>query len=169
MYQRLVIPLDGSAIAAQALSEATMIAQRANLPLHLVRVVDLARLDWASGYGLGIRVAVPPRLADEVFTATAELAETAAQLRAKGLPVTTEVRQGDVIAELQRVAQPGDLYLLATHGRSGMTRWLLGSVAEALVRRSVVPVLIVRALVPSRATDRVRTATAVPVLAAQPA
>ena len=63
--------------------------------------------------------------------------------------MTTEVRQGAVVDELLRVAEPGDLYVLATHGRSGVTRWLLGSVAEALARRSLVPVLLVRALVPN--------------------
>jgi nucleotide-binding universal stress UspA family protein len=65
--------------------------------------------------------------------------------------VTTEVRRGGVVFELQQVAQPGDLYVIASHGRGGISRWFLGSVAEELVRRSVVPILIVRVLTPNAA------------------
>src|SRR6478609_3045317 len=111
MYQRLIVPLDGSALAQQALPEATMIAQRGALPLHLVRVVDPAHLDRAGGDA----------------DAVAELAQTTTWLQVQGLAVTTEVRQGAVVDELLAVAQPGDLYVLGTHGRTGVTRWLLGS------------------------------------------
>ena len=158
MYTRLVVPLDGSALAAQALPQATMLAQRGVIPLHLVRVVELPPLARA---GLA-------EFREDVAAAAADLTQVAARLQAEGLSVTTEVRPGDVVDELLAVAEPGDLYVLATHGRTGVTRWLLGSVAEALARRSVVPVLLVRMLVPSRV---VKTETRAPatVPAAQPA
>jgi nucleotide-binding universal stress UspA family protein len=167
MYTRIVVPLDVSELAALALAEAMTIAWRTAAPLHLVRVIALASLSHGGGYAWGSGALARHLIGDEVAEATADLAQTAARLQVQGLTVTTEVRQGDVVDELLRVAQPGDLYGLATHGRSGVTRWLLGSVAEALVRRSVIPVLIVRALVPSRVS--VRMPAAVPVSAAQPA
>lgn len=149
MYTRIVVPLDGSELAQWALPEASAIARLSQAPLHLVRIVDLTQLDRYGLHALdGRAAAVQHLIADEVAQATADLERTAAQLRAQGLSVTTEVRQGGVIFELQQVARPGDLYVIASHGRGGVVRWLLGSVAEELVRRSLVPVLFVRVLVP---------------------
>jgi nucleotide-binding universal stress UspA family protein len=59
--------------------------------------------------------------------------------------VTMECRQGPAAAELLAAAQPGDLFVMVTHGRGGPARWFLGSVAESVVRESSVPVLLVRA------------------------
>jgi nucleotide-binding universal stress UspA family protein len=64
--------------------------------------------------------------------------------------VTTEVAEGPTSRILVGHSKPGDVIVMASHGRTGMARWFLGSVAEEVVRRSAVPVLLVRAL----ATDR---------------
>lgn len=152
MYKRIVVPLDGSDLARHALTDAAEIARLSRAPIHLVRVIDLTQLDRYGLYGFGGGGAAFQSLVDEeVEAAAADLEKIATDLRNQGLMVTTEVRRGGVVFELQQVAQPGDLYVIASHGRGGISRWFLGSVAEELVRRSVVPILIVRVLTPNAA------------------
>jgi nucleotide-binding universal stress UspA family protein len=67
------------------------------------------------------------------------------KLAARGFTVTTEIRRGPASHEITSVARPDDLVVMATHGRGGLQRWLLGSVAESVVRHSPAPVLLVRA------------------------
>ena len=57
--------------------------------------------------------------------------------------MSVELRRGAVSRELLDAAEPGDLYVMTSHGRSGPARWFLGSVAEDVIRRSAVPVLLV--------------------------
>ncbi len=152
MYKRIVVPLDGSDLARHALTDAAEIARLSHAPIHLVRVIDLTQLDRYGLYGFGGGGAAFQSLVDEeVEAAAADLEKIATDLRNQGLMVTTEVRRGGVVFELQQVAQPDDLYVIASHGRGGISRWFLGSVAEELVRRSVVPILIVRVLTPNAA------------------
>lgn len=152
MYTRIVVPLDGSDLARHALPDAIEIAKLSQAPIRLVRVIDLTQLDRYGLYGFGGGGAAFQSLIDEEMeTATADLEKVATDVRHQGVDVTTEVRRGGVVFELQQVAQPGDLYVIASHGRGGVSRWFLGSVAEELVRRSVVPVLIVRVLTPGGA------------------
>ena len=71
--------------------------------------------------------------------------ETVAQpLNEQGLQVTTEVRSGFAARELADAAGPGDLLVVASHGRHGLERLLLGSVAEEVAERSRASVLIAR-------------------------
>jgi nucleotide-binding universal stress UspA family protein len=65
-------------------------------------------------------------------------------LRAEGLSVSTEVRSGFAARELAEAVTPHDLLVVASHGRHGLERFLLGSVAEEVARRSPAPVLIAR-------------------------
>lgn len=65
-------------------------------------------------------------------------------MRQGGLVVTTEIRRGDPTEALLAAIQSDDLVVLTSHGRGGLGRWLLGSVAEQLVRRAAGPVLLVR-------------------------
>jgi nucleotide-binding universal stress UspA family protein len=60
------------------------------------------------------------------------------------VPAGTELRTGQPAPELLAALRPGDLVVLTPHGRGGVRRWLLGSVAEKLVRLAPAPVLLVR-------------------------
>ncbi|MER3630791.1 MAG: hypothetical protein C4325_00330, partial [Blastocatellia bacterium] len=64
--------------------------------------------------------------------------------------VSTAVRGGPIVEELLATLQPGDLVVMTTHGRTGLARWFLGSVAEAVLRRATAPVLIIRSSVASQ-------------------
>lgn len=145
MYQRIVVPLDGSDIAETALTDAHALATVMELPIHLVRVVNFA--DWGMYVDYG-KVSdssdTSTLLADEVDDVRQYLDAIAANLASMGCRVTHELRSGYVVDELIAASQPGDLYVMASHGRSGLKRWFLGSVAEDVVRRSRGPVLLVR-------------------------
>ena len=72
------------------------------------------------------------------------LDHAAAKLQAEGVAVTWDVEVGEPFERITETAKPGDLIVLASHGRSGVTRWMLGSVAEKLIRMADAPVLVVR-------------------------
>jgi nucleotide-binding universal stress UspA family protein len=145
MYRRIVVPLDGSALAERALPQAQELARLGGAPLHLVRVVDLTRLEQYGAYGLALEYGgLATVLDDEAGTARAYLDGVAKRSSAARVTATTEVRRGLAARELVAAVRPGDLVVMATHGRGGLSRWLLGSVAEDVVRQAPVPVLLVR-------------------------
>jgi nucleotide-binding universal stress UspA family protein len=146
MYTRIVVPLDGSPLAELALAHAATLAKAVNAPIHLLRIVDYTRMESYGPYGLALEYAsFEPTLSEEEETARAYLGEVQAKLEEDGLSVTTDVRRGAVVREIVGGSEPGDLIVMGSHGRGGVTRWLLGSVAEDVVRHSTVPVLLVRA------------------------
>jgi nucleotide-binding universal stress UspA family protein len=146
MYQRIVVPLDGSALAEEALTQAVELAQVTDAPVHLLRIVDYLRLERYGPYALALEYStVEPVLTTETTEATEYLNSVQARLTRDGIAVDTEVRQGRVTREIVAAAKPGDIVVMASHGRGGLSRWLLGSVAEDVLRHAPVPVLLVRA------------------------
>jgi nucleotide-binding universal stress UspA family protein len=140
--ERLVVPLDGSDLAAQALPVAERLARWLALPILLVRAVDVAEIlgPFANG------VAFPATIIEDVESEARQALETTATaLRADGCNVKTEVRTGPAFYAIAEVCRQGDIIVLCRHGRSGVRRWLLGSVAEKLVRDGTVPVVVVPA------------------------
>jgi nucleotide-binding universal stress UspA family protein len=85
-------------------------------------------------------------------TTHAMLEPTATELKQAGIEASIEVLEGSPAELLMSVAEPGDLYVMTSHGRRGATRWVLGSVAEKLVRSAPAPVCLVPARVPSSNT-----------------
>jgi nucleotide-binding universal stress UspA family protein len=147
-YERIVVPLDGSELAEEALAHAEPLAQAIGAPLHLVRVVDTPSLAHIGTVGLGVEQAALSaalqRIAAEQAAATEYLTEIRERLVPRGLDTTTTVVTGDVVAQLLGAIRLRDLLVMTTHGRTGLARWFFGSVAEAVIRRSPVPVLVVR-------------------------
>ena len=146
MYTRIVVPLDGSDIAEQALATAEELVRLTGASLHLVRVVEFPSSSYTYAYGSMLEGdAIVTQLEDQIRLAEAYLAEVARPIAEGGLTVTTEVRHGIASQELIEAMRPGDLFAIASHGRSGVARWFLGSVAEEITRHATVPVLLVRA------------------------
>jgi universal stress protein A len=135
MWKTLLVPHDFSACADAALVLAAQLAHHHHADLVLVHVSDVAPN--------------VPRDADEAIVrgASRRLEDLAAPLREKGLSVATRARIGDISTEVLGVAKDDDVsaVVIGTHGRAGLSRALLGSVAETVVRRADVPVVIVRA------------------------
>ena len=143
MYQRIVVALDGSDLAEQALTEARELSRLTGAPLHLIRVADVTRFRFGASEAALAYAALGEELGQEAREARAYLDALAARL-GQGDAVTSEVRTGFAAAELQEATNPGDLLVMASHGRGGVARWLLGSVAEEVTRHAQVPVLLVR-------------------------
>lgn len=143
MLQAIAVPLDGSALARRALPYAVHLCRRANARLVLVRAVG------SPGAGLvtnasAARVAAA-RQAMELQAAESEMAATADELRAEGLTVEVHVQMRGAVDLILDVAQLDgvDLVAMSTHGRTGIGRFLYGSVADEVLRRAEVPVLLV--------------------------
>lgn len=145
MLERIVVALDGSELAERALEPARELARRLDAPLHLVRVADVTRFQFGKNEAALEYAALGRELDDEEVEAARYLSDVAARLAADGAAPTTEVRRGFAARHLVDLARPSDLLVMASHGRSGPRRWLLGSVAEEVVRHATAPVLLVRA------------------------
>ena len=138
MLKTILVPLDGSRLAEGALPLATRLAQALHGRLLLVQAVRAYGLAGASLAELQARLTAD---------AQAYLEPLAQGLRDQGLPVQVctpaELAEDAILAEAD--ARDTDLIVMTTHGRSGLGRWLYGSVAESVLARSPVPVLLVRA------------------------
>lgn len=145
MYRRIVVPLDGSKLAEVALPQAIDLARLTGTPIHVLRVVDFRRLEQYGPYPLALEYAADPVLADEHKLALEYVREVRSRLDGIGLYANTEVREGHVGREIVAALKPGDVVVMASHGRGGLSRWLLGSVAEDVIRHAAVPVLLVKA------------------------
>lgn len=137
-FARVLVPLDGSALAEGILAEVLALAAPFRAGLTLVRVVERA------AYPMLDVSAVQVREAEE---AARYLDGVKATVQAAGLGAQTEVLFGDPATAILNHAATieADVIAMSTHGRSGLDRWLLGSVAEKVLAGSVVPVLLYRA------------------------
>ena len=143
MYTRMLIPLDGSKVAEQVLPYARFLAKALAIPVELLEVVDPEALALLSN----------PRQGRYVDTILAEGIESSKNyLEAigrsfQGAKVKSLVEKGkaeDVVIE-KAAADKNTLIVMATHGRSGIQRWLLGSVADKVLHGATNHVLLVRA------------------------
>ena len=142
---RLVLPIDGSPMAEESLPFATTLAQRLGAPILLVRSVNVAEM-MPPAVGMG--EAIPFEVYDETEREMRQEAEqylqnVAARLRTGGLTVSAQVLFGPPASAISEVTHAGDLVILVSHERSGVARWLMGSVAEQLVRIDEAPVVLV--------------------------
>ena len=144
MYERIVVGLDGSELAEGALRTGANLAKALNVPLHLVRVADLATVRWGATEASDSYVALSQEMEREKAAGASYLDVMAAPLRDEGLTVTTEVRSGTAARELLKLSTPSNLLIVSSHGRHGLERLLLGSVAEEVARKAAGPVLITR-------------------------
>ena len=159
MYSCVLVPLDGSALAAQVLPYAEMVAKSTGATVLLLRVMNPYPSELVRGGMSTFRETddqageLPsPEGWEEVLgkinqDAEAYLAEMAASIRSDGVAVETVVKDGDpadcILEEADKDA--GTLIAMSTHGRSGVGRWLLGSVTDKMVRSGRHPMLITRA------------------------
>jgi nucleotide-binding universal stress UspA family protein len=142
---RIIVPLDGSELAEQAVPVAAAMAADIGVPVHLLRVLDIDALRATVQAGSHAAAAYM-RTQEEIQRYAEEyLAEQAQHLRNRDLPATAEVLTGSPAVTLLDAIRPDDLVVMTTHGRGGVRRWLLGSIADKLVRAAAAPVLLVRA------------------------
>lgn len=142
MYKRILVPVDGSETSNKALVAALQMARESGGRVRLVHALD--ELAYLTGYEYsGDVVKMAHDYANKVLQDALEVA------KASGVPADTALaegagrRMGDVVAAEARNWQ-ADLLVVGTHGRRGISRALLGSGAEQVIRLAPVPVLVVR-------------------------
>ena len=147
MYQKILVPLDGSRLAEVALAHVEQLAWELGSSLLLLRVVRPPRSvehPWPE------EMMALNRQREAVFRREAEtyLAARRGELRNKKIPVETYVIVSETVAAaiLDFAQREGvDLIAMSTHGRSGLGRWVYGSVAEKVLQGAPCPVLLIRA------------------------
>lgn len=148
MYQRILVPVDGSPTSNLGLAEAIKVAKLTGAQVRLLHVVDEMPFIM-SGEGYGAMATDVLRLLREAGEEI--LQQARALVKDNGIAVDTVLfdsfsgRLSDRVVEQVKEWQ-ADLVVLGTHGRRGVQRALLGSDAEQVLRTSPVPVLLVRAL-----------------------
>ena len=137
MYKSILVPLDGSTLAEDILDEIEELALLLNARLNLICV---SRADVLPGVD-------PTDAQVRVVNNAKEYLETIRErLSLKHFDVEVHTPYGNPADKILEVCKrhPIDLVAMSTHGRSGIGRWLLGSVAEKVVRHSEIPVLLLR-------------------------
>ncbi len=146
MYKKILAPLDGSKLAECSLEHVKAIASGCNVPeVVLLRVVEPIPAQTAAALaeaGADFLVQAERRNRTDAET---YISEVTAMLKKEGLAVQGALARGNAAEEILDYAKKNhvDLIIMSTHGRSGVTRWVFGSVADRLLRHSTVPVLVV--------------------------
>ena len=145
MYQKILVPMDGSKLAECVLEHVKSIATGCQVPtVVLLRVVEPVSLP---GH-------LPREMAEGSYRDAKETAEVQAKnylnemaerLKAEGIAAETDIADGLPADEILNYAEQKqvDLIVMSTHGKSGISRWWSGSVAEKVVSQSLIPVLVV--------------------------
>jgi nucleotide-binding universal stress UspA family protein len=152
MYKKILLPLDGSPLSQQAVPYAVELARQFNAQLLLLRVVQPVVVPVVEyGYNRRLVEALHKQMWQD---AEAYLQEMQRQPEIASLKVTPLLCEGDVAQSIIDAIEQYDVdtVVMATHGRGGLSRWVLGSVADRIVRGSPVPVLLIRAA-PVRVKD----------------
>lgn len=143
MFNKILVPLDGSKTAENALPLTRFLARRLGLPVQLLAVIDLIELARSVSAADGLFL--DTLVADQTRESNEYLAHVASSFA--GVDAHWQVAKGkaaEVIIEAA-AADPATLIAMATHGRSGLNRILLGSVAEKVLRGAANPLLLTQA------------------------
>ncbi len=147
MYKKILVPLDGSELAEKVLPHAVALAKGSKAEVTLLTVVQLS-----IGFTAAKLEAIPEAAAERKAALRAEaityLEKIQRDLKEQGLPARTVALDGDVATQIIAYAEREDfdLVAMATHGRSGIDRFVMGSIAEKVVRHTTKPVLLIRAI-----------------------
>jgi nucleotide-binding universal stress UspA family protein len=151
MYEKILVPLDGSKVGEAALSDVEELALKmiceTPIEVTLLQVVTPMTYDFLTEDQDAQLPYNDLDLKKIEHYAQQYLDKIAAGLRSKGIKVKTLVSEGHEAEEIIKAAQntQADLIAMSTHGRSGLRRWALGSITDKVLHESDVPVLTVRA------------------------
>ena len=140
--KRILVATDFSDTASAAFDYAVELAKQLGAKVTAVHAYELPVYGFPNG-----ALVASVEMTTRIMSAAQEALESACKARAnRGVEITPLVRQGVTWEEVHRVAEEmdADLIVIGTHGRKGLSRALLGSVAESVVRHSPVPVLTLR-------------------------
>jgi nucleotide-binding universal stress UspA family protein len=138
MYKRILVPLDGSKLSESVLPYARFVANRLQLPIDLLHVNDAENGMGSHAKGTDYLTQVAAGLSNSVVDCFIE-----------------DGKAAEVIVD-RASRDPGILITMATHGRSGAQRWLLGSVAQKVLQATSSPLLLIRSKKETRSSDEAR-------------
>lgn len=149
MFKRILVAVDGSHTAELALQEAIKLAKELRAKLRIVHVVDVVNINLAVEFP---NPSNPSGISDAMTRSGQEILRKAeAAAHAAGVQVVTRLIEIDTLG--QRIPEviaadakvwPADLIVIGTHGRRGLSRLFMGSVAEGVARVATKPVLLIR-------------------------
>jgi nucleotide-binding universal stress UspA family protein len=144
MFKQILVPLDGSTRAEQALPVAARLARASSGSIVLMRVANFP-MDYSGGY------APSPLLTEQMIETGLDnideyLKMVATSEALAGINIKTEAMFGQPSQDILSMVESrrADLIVMSSHGRTGLKRWALGSVAQALAHQSPVPLLVLR-------------------------
>lgn len=141
MYKKILVPLDGSTLAEAALPHARALAKSESAEIIILRIPVTPSMEF-----LARNPVMAERIIEEMEKETREYLETeTAMLKKEGWQVSGMVREGLIPETILAVADEthADVIVMSTHGRSGIQRWLMGSVADRVVHHSHIPVMLI--------------------------
>ena len=145
-YKRILVPLDGSELAKQALPHAEDLATRTGATIVLMQIVQplMEKMMVAPGYAVTMQNA--PRIDNSVDEADARLAGHVEHLYHLHIVAETMIDIGDPAGKIVDYAAEHDidLIVMSTHGHTGLTRWRYGRVTTKVLSEAPCPVLVVR-------------------------
>lgn len=148
MFQHILVPLDGSHLAESALPAALALAGRFEASLTLLRVIPTPQL-YTSGDNSSTQVALLDSMRRQAEqNARSYLKSHAGSLRQQGYEVHIHLMESNNPATAITAAADGldaKVIVMSTHGRSGVGRWVFGSIADKVLRQARIPVLLIRA------------------------
>ena len=143
MYTRMLIPLDGSKTAENVLPYTRALAGKLKVPVELIGVIDIGEM--ATHISAEKAPHLDTMIEDGVRSSEGYLNEIAKTFPAGNVKCTVEKGRPEEVIIEKTAMDKGTLITMATHGRSGIDRWLLGSVAEKVLRGTTNPLLLIRA------------------------
>jgi nucleotide-binding universal stress UspA family protein len=146
IYEKIMVTLDGSAFAAQAMPHALALAGVHNAELILLRVVSPVTplKDFAHDGSLLHSEEHQAHLLDEANQAMSALAQELTLQKYKVTPLAEVGLPAETIIDYAQ-AHNVSLIVMSTHGRTGLSRWVYGSVADKVLRAAPCPVFLIRA------------------------
>jgi len=152
MYKKILVPLDGSELSESILEHVITIARSCQVP-EMVLLTVIEALDKGISEIIDARVSMDLEQAYQIALDLNQayideiikyLKKIASSLEEKGITVSIEVLTGKPAEEILRYSKDNkvDLIVMSTHGRSGFSRFVFGSVADKVLRQTDVPVLL---------------------------
>jgi nucleotide-binding universal stress UspA family protein len=146
VFARILVPVDGSEPSNAALRLALAVAKDQKAALTVLHVTELSRI--AAIMGVGATTVDPRPMFDAVREASKAIIDEALETcAAAGIKATSTLIEGDAVDGILDAcgSDKDQLIIIGSHGRSGLTRALFGSVAEGVLRHAQCPVLVTRA------------------------
>lgn len=159
MYTRILVPLDGSKTAEQVLPYVRTVSHKLGAPVELMGVIDIAEF---AAHISAEKARYLERMIEQGERSTMDYLKGVAAAF-KGAAVSCAIEKGTAAGGIiDKAAQDKDtLIMMATHGRSGINRWVLGSVAEKVLRATNNPLLLVRATDQGAAGEEARLSSVI--------